>query len=274
MLQQADVIGHAVGALGDTAETGEDAAVYLAGIGLAAHRKALFEAEAGGQTAVHLIDLGLAAVKQVHKAGLGARGAAAAQEFQRRQHVVQLLHVRQQVLHPQRGPLAHGDGLCRLIVGVAQCRRGGVFFREGRQIRQHRQQMSPQIDQSVPVQDQIGVIRDVAAGGAQMDDARRRWGRLAVGVHVGHHVVAHLPLPLGGDIVVDVGDVGLQLRGLRLCDGEPQLVLHAGQRRPQPPPGLVAAVVREQPQHIVRGVAGRQRGLVGVMGHGIPPYFI
>ena len=274
MLQQADVIGHAVGALGDTAETGEDAAVHLAGIGLPAYREAGGKSELRRDTAVHLVNLLRVAVEKLHKAGLGAGSAPTAQKAQRGQNVIQLLHVRQQVLHPQSGPLAHGDGLRRLIVGVAQCRRGGVFFREGRQIHQHRQQLSPQIDQSVPVQDQIGVIRDVAAGGAQMDDARRRWGRLAVGVHVGHHVVAHLPLPLGGDIVVDVGDVGLQLRGLRLCDGEPQLVLHAGQRRPQPPPGLVAAVVREQPQHIVRGVAGRQRGLVGVMGHGIPPYFI
>ena len=98
-----------------------------------------------------------------------------------------------------------------MVVGIAQRGRGGVFLRKGRQIPQHRQQLRPQIDKAVPVQDQIGVVGHIAAGGAQMDDARRRRRGLAVGVHMRHHIMAHLALPPGGLLVVDIGDVGFQL---------------------------------------------------------------
>ena len=211
MLQKPDVVGHAISALSDTAETAENTAVHLSGIGLPAHREAVGKAELRRDTAVHLVDLFLVAVEQLHEAGFGAGGAPAAQEAQRGQQVIQLLHVRQKVLHPEGGALAHGHRLRRLVVGIAQRGRGGVFLRKGRQIPQHRQQLRPQIDKAVPVQDQIGVVGHIAAGGAQMDDARRRRRRLTVGVHMRHYIVTHLALPPGGLLVVNIGDVSLQL---------------------------------------------------------------
>ena len=57
---------------------------------------------------------------------------------------------------------------------------------------------------------------------------------LAVGVDVRHHIVAHLALALLGHGVVDVGDVRFQLRDLPGGDGQPQLVLRAGERHPEP----------------------------------------
>ena len=232
VLQQADVSGHAIGALGDGAEAAQDAAVHLAGVGLAAHGEALRKAELGGDAAVHLVDLLLVAVEEIHEAGLGAGGATAAQKFQAGEQGVQLLHVGEEVLHPQGGPLAHRHRLGGLIVGVAQGGDGGIAPGEGGQIRQHRQQLTPEIAQGVPVEDQVGVVGDVAAGGPQMEDAGGRRGRLAVGVDVGHDIMAHLPLPCGGHLVVDVGDVGLQLLHLPGGDGQTQLMLRSGQRHP------------------------------------------
>ena len=52
----------------------------------------------------------------------------------------------------------------------------------------------------------------------------------AVGVDVRHHIVAHLALALLGHGVVNVGDVRFQLRDLLGGDGQPQLVLRAGER--------------------------------------------
>ena len=65
-----------------------------------------------------------------------------------------------------------------------------------------------------------------------MEDAGGRRGRLAVGVDVGHDIMAHLPLPCGGHLVVDVGDVGLQLLHLPGGDGQAQLMLRSSQRHP------------------------------------------
>lgn len=91
--------------------------------------------------------------------------------------------------------------------------------------------------------------------------------RLAVGVHVGHHVVADLFLPCCRHIIVDVGDMGLQLRHLLRRDGQAQIMLRPGQGHPQPPPGLKAHVRGEQVQHERRGIPGRQGGFVTVFGH-------
>ena len=53
-----------------------------------------------------------------------------------------------------------------------------------------------------------------------MENARRGRRGLAVGVYVRHHIVAYLSLPLGGYIIVDVGDMRLQLGDLRFGDGQ------------------------------------------------------
>ena len=183
------------------------------------------------------------------------------------EHEVQLLQIRQKVLHPQGGPLAHRHQLGGLIVGVAQG--GGALVGVGElgEIGHHRQQLPPEVPQALPVKDEVRVVGDIAAGGPQVDDAGGGGGRLAVGVHVGHHVVADLLLPCCRHIIVDVGDVGLQLRHLLRRDGQAQIMLRPGQGHPQPPPGLEAHVRGEQVQHERRGIPGRQGGFVFVLGH-------
>ena len=144
--------------------------------------------------------------------------------------------------------IAPGDYAATMTVGTAQ-------------------QLSPEIPQALPVDDEIRVVGDIAAGGPQVDDPRGGGGRLAVGVDVGHHVVADLLLPRRSRLIVDVGDVGLQLRHLLRGDGQAQIALGPGQGHPQPPPGLKAHVGGEQVQHERRGVPGRQRGFVTIFGH-------
>ena len=103
---------------------------------------------------------------------------------------------------------------------IAQGGRVGIFSREGRQVVQHSQQLCAQIDKAIPVQDQVGVVGHIAAGSPQVENAHRGRRGLAVGVYVRHHIVAYLPLPLSGRIIVDVGDMRLQLGDLRFGDGQ------------------------------------------------------
>ena len=70
-----------------------------------------------------------------------------------------------------------------------------------------------------------------------MDDALRLRALYAVGVHMAHHIVAHLLLPGLRHVIVDVVRVLLQLRDLLVRDGESQLLLRLRQRDPQPSPG-------------------------------------
>ena len=137
MLQEPEVIGHAVSTLGNGGQHIQNAAVGLSGIGLAADGEAALKAEGGGDPAVHLVDFRPVALKEIHEAGLGAGGAPAAQEAQSGQHVIQLLQIGAEILHPQCGPLAHRHRLGGLIVGVAQSGRGSVLPGKGRQIHQN-----------------------------------------------------------------------------------------------------------------------------------------
>ena len=269
VLQQPDVVGHAIAALGDGGQHIEDAAVQLPGIGLAADGKALVKAEVGGDHPVHLVDFGGVAVKKLHKAGLGAGGTPAAQEAHIVDDKVQLFQVRHQVLHPQGGPLADGHQLGGLIVGIAQGGHGLIGFGKLPEIGQNFQQFSPEIAQAVPVDHDVGVVGHIAGGGTQVDDTGGRGSRQAVGVDMGHHVMAHLLFPLGSGGIVNIRNVGFQLLHLLLGDVQAQGMLGLGKAHPELPPGLIAHVLREQVQHILRSVSGGQRGFVTVCHGGL-----
>ena len=105
-----------------------------------------------------------------------------------------------------------------------------------------------------------------------MDDPRRGGGRQTVGVDMGHHVMADFLFPLLCGSVVDVGDVGFQLRHLLCGDGQTQLVLRPGQLHPQPPPGLEPHVRGKQVQHVFRRIPGSQGGFVNVLAHKSPSF--
>ena len=267
MLQQAHIVGEAVAALGDGGQHVENAAVELAGIGLAGHREDALKAELGGDHPVHLVDLALVSLKQVQEAGLGAGGAPAAQETHGIQHKIQLLQVQHQVLEPKGGTLAHGDQLGGLVMGVAQGGQVLVLPGEVRQVLHGVQQLAAEVTQAVPVEDQVGIVGDIAGGGAQMDDALRARGHQAVGVDVGHDIVADLLFLDPDGLVVNVGEVGLQFGHLGFRYRQAQLVLRTGQGHPQPPPGLVAGIGGEQLQHIIGGIAGGQGAFITVFTH-------
>ena len=100
-----------------------------------------------------------------------------------------------------------------------------------------------------------------------MDDPRRGGGRQTVGVDMGHDIVADFLLPPLGGVVVDIGNMGFQLRHLLRSDGQPQLMLCPGQLHPQPPPRLKAHVRGKQVQHILGCVPGGKRGFIEILTH-------
>ena len=147
-------------------------------------------------------------------------------------------------------------------MGIAQGGGGLVGIGKLRQVADHLQQLSPEVFQTVPVQDNVGVVGDIAAGGSQMDDAGGGGGCLSIGVDMGHHIVAHFFFPLGGAVKIDVGDMLLKLLYLLGCDGQTQLHLCFGKGYPQPSPGFNPLLGGEQVQHILRCVTGAEGGFV------------
>ena len=150
-------------------------------------------------------------------------------------------------------------------MGVAQTGQILVLQRELRQAAHDLDQLGADQLHRVAQHQDVGVVGDVAAGRAQVDDALGIGAHVAVGVHVGHHVVAHALLVAAGRVVVDVVDVRLQLVHLRLGDGQAQLHLGLRQRHPQLAPGGELAVGREDVLHLFGCVAAVQGRLIGIL---------
>ena len=101
---------------------------------------------------------------------------------------------------------------------------------------EHRRDPAKQQLQAFPHQDQVGVVGDVGARRAQMNERPRRRRLLAQMVDVRHHVVADPLLVLRRTLQVGVVQVGAQLRERLLRDIEAELALGLHQRQPEPPP--------------------------------------
>ncbi len=107
--------------------------------------------------------------------------------------------------------------------------------------------------------DQVRVVRDVGARGAEMNHAAGRRCRVGERVHVRHHVVAETLLVRGHGLEIDVVQVGPHVidRGLRHVGA--QGALGFGEGEPHPPPEPVPRLGRPQRRHLRRRVAFSQR---------------
>ena len=110
--------------------------------------------------------------------------------------------------------------------------------------------------QAVAIKDQIGIVGHIAAGGAEMDNARCRGRGFAIGIDMSHHIMAHFFFPLRGTIKINVIDVRFQLRYLLRRDGQAELMLCPRQCHPELSPCLDALFLREQMEHIIGSIAG------------------
>ena len=140
-------------------------------------------------------------------------------------------------------------------MGISQGRHCPIFLGKSGQICHDAQQLLTEIAQSLPIENEVGVVRHIAAGSTQMDDSCRRGSNLAIGIDVSHDIMANLLLPRRGAGEVNVLNVVFQLCHLLRCDRQAQLMLRAGQRHPEPAPDLDPLFLRKEMQHIFGSIA-------------------
>ena len=223
------------------------------------------EAERGGDHAVEGLDLGVIPVEQGQEAGLGAGRPLDAQEPELGASTLDFPEVEDQLVAPERRPLAHGHELGRLEVGVAQA--GKVLPPDGEVREGVDRRDEPVADQvkGFSDQDQVGVVGHVTTRRAQVDDRAGRRRRIPQRVDVGHHVVAEPPLVGFGGGEVDRLDLGAERVDLLVADVQPQRALGLGQRDPEPAPRGELDPGRPEPGHPPAGVAGDQGIVVNVV---------
>ena len=117
----------------------------------------------------------------------------------------------------------------------------------------------------------IGVVTDIAGGGAQMNDGAGFGAGVSECVNVRHHIVAELFLVGGGLFVVHF--IGVRLHFLNLLIGNRQAgaLFGFGQGNPESVPGAEFFVCREEILHFGRGIPGGEgRDITAVFHVGVP----
>ena len=245
MLQKADVVRELGRALRDPAQNRQNLAVELSGIRLAGNGKAGGIPHLLRNLAVERLYALIIAVKQLQKAGLRAGGPLRAEQLCLAELVFNVLEVHQKILNPERGALADSGGLRGLIMRKRQSRQVFVLHREMRQNADDADKFVAQQAQSFRHDDNVGVVPYIAGGCPQMDDRARLRALLAIGIHMGHHVVAHDLLALPGNIVIDVVGKTAHFIDLLLRNGQAQLHFRLRQGDPKAAPGTELFVRRK-----------------------------
>jgi hypothetical protein len=178
--------------------------------------------------------------------------------------MIHFLEIQQQVLDPQCRPLADRGGLRGLEVRVSKRREVPVLLREcGKRADAGQQPLTHQ-QQRIAVLQQLAVVRDVCAGGAQVDDAVRLGRDIAVVMNMGHHVVTETLLVRGRRIQVDVLDVRAHLVQCARGNVQSELLLGFSECDPQPAPCHELGPLGEDPAHFARCVALHERVAIRV----------
>ncbi len=199
------------------------------------------------------------AAEELEKAGLRAGGSLDAPQRERGQPVVEVGHVEHEVLHPERRALAHRGELRRLEVGVAE---GGLVAPSTRELAERAErvhELRAQQLEAAAHQQEVGVVGDVRARGAEMNERARRRRHIAERMNVGHDVVAEAALVLGHALEVEVVEVGAHLGDRLVGDLHPERSLGLGQREPQRPPERMPRLWRPDLQHRARRIALGER---------------
>ena len=264
VLQKTDVVREFCGALRDAAQNVQHLAVKLTRVGLAGDGKAALIAHFLGDFRVDLCGHFIVAVEKLKETCLCARGALGAEQLRFAELILHVFKVHQKLLHPQRGALAHGGRLCRLEVGEGERGQVFIFFRKMGKNADDIDELLPNNLHGFRHDDDVGVVADIAACCAEVDDAGSLRALLAVGIHMAHHVVAHKALALFGDFIVDVLGVCLQLIDLFLRDRQTELHFALCKCDPKAAPGLELHVRRKQVLHLFVGIAGGQGGFIRI----------
>jgi hypothetical protein len=267
VLQQPKIARHLRRRLGDPAQGVQHRAVHFPGVGLASHWERFPEPQLGRHPAIELSDFIVVAGKQLEEGGLSPGGALAATKPERFRPVDHLLHIQAEILHPERGSLAHCSELGRLKVGVCQTGQGRKPRREPLQRREHCDQPAEQKPQSIAHQHQIGIVGHKRAGGSEVEVRAGGGYLIAEGMDVGHHIVAKAPFVPRCRSQVGVIEVLPHLADRRLRNLQSQLALGFGQGEPESAPEGNSAGLSPQRLHCRRRVSGAQRRAPAILGH-------
>ena len=142
---------------------------------------------------------------------------------------------------------------------ICQARHRLVFVGKFRKVRKHLSRFFEYHSRCLAQDYNVGIIADIAARSTEVDYRLRLWTLHTVSIDMAHNVMPHLTLTCLGNVVVDIILVSLKLGYLLIRNIEPQLLLGARKRYPQPSPCAELEVIREDRLHLGACITCRKR---------------
>ena len=144
-------------------------------------------------------------------------------------------------------------------MGVREAGERAIATRHFSHRHEHGADSSQQQLHALAHQHEIRVVGDVGARRAEVNEGPGGGRLIAEVMDMGHHVVPHPSLVLGGLVEIGIVEVRAQLRQRGIGNLESQLFLRLHQRQPQPPPQTDTAAVAPERLHRGGGVACGER---------------
>ncbi len=181
--------------------------------------------------------------------------------------MLRLFQIHHEFVDPERRSLSDCRRLRRLEMRKTERGLILVFIRKFRECRDDINQFPADQLQSLPHNNNVRIISDVAGCSPQMNDPRCLRTLLSVGVYMAHDIVPHQLLSFLRHLVIDIICVRLQLVNLFLRDRKPQLPLRFRQRDPELPPCFEFLVRRKDILHLSARVPCGKRTYISVISH-------
>lgn len=265
MREEADIGGDFMEAGGDSAEAIEDLGIDFSGVGLAGNGVAGGEAHALGDAGFEFSDFGVITLKELEEAGLGTGRPFDAAAFEGLEAVGDFFEIGDEIVGPESRAFADGGGLGGLEVREGEAGEGGMLFGEGGEASEAGGESLLGELEGVADEPEVGVVGDVAAGGAPVDDGSGGGALIAVGMDMGHDIVAFFAFVFGGDLHIGLVAKGSHFLDLLVGDTESEFLLFFGENDPEFAPEADASLSAPDAGHGPGGVAGDEWVFVDIV---------
>ena len=147
-------------------------------------------------------------------------------------------------------------------MGVCQCRHALVLHGKLRQICQNIDQLPANDFQSVPHDNNVCIIANIAGSCSQVNDALCVRTNLSICINVGHDIVTNDPFPCFCNIIINVINIVFQFLYLRRCDRQTEFHFCPSQSDPELSPSRKFLVSRKNVLHFFAGIPCTKRTFI------------
>ena len=265
VLHEADVICHFVGTCSNLRKKMQNLLIKIAGVSLPRNRINLIivELELVSDIFLNAISSDEISAHQFHKGFLCAGCTSASEHFHGSQSVLKVIKVLHEILNPESCTFANSNGTRRLIMRIAKTRHILILVCKISQKLDNAKKAFPHQTESICIDEDVGVVGNIARSCSKMDDAFCFRTLLSISVDMCHHIMPNFFLTSFCNIIIDVVDVGPHLIDLLIRDvDQAGCLFRFCQSHPELTPVRKLNIVRKQMLHFLAGIPPCKRRLV------------